>query len=173
MIQLIAIGAGALVAGVLGIAATRPDRFSVQRSTTIAAPPEKIHPWIDDFRRWGEWSPWEKMDPGMARTFSGAERGPGAAYAWEGKKVGAGRMEIRESTPRRVAIQLDFLKPWEAHNTAEFTLDPQGAGTRVTWAMHGASPFISKVMGMFIDMDRMIGKDFETGLANLKAAAER
>jgi hypothetical protein len=162
------------VAAVLVYAATRPDSFRIARSATIKAPPEKIFAQIDDFRRWTAWSPWEKIDPQLKRTYSGAGAGKGAAYAWEGNKdVGSGRMEIRESAaPSRILIQLDFLKPFEAHNTAEFTLQPGPQGTAVTWAMYGPSPFLSKLMGIFFNMDRMIGGQFEQGLANLKAISE-
>ena len=165
----------ALIAAVLAYAATRPDSFEVRRSTAIQAPPQKVFALIDDFHQWGAWSPWEKMDPAMKRTHSGAAHGKGAGYAWEGNsKVGQGRMEITESSPpSRVAIQLDFIKPFEAHNVAEFTLAPQGDATQVSWAMRGPSPYIAKLMGIFVDMDKMIGKDFEAGLANLKAAAEK
>ena len=171
MLPLLAIPA-ALIAGVLGYAATRPGHFRVQRTTRIAAPPERIAPFITDFHRWAEWSPYEKMDPEMKKTFSGAASGPGAAYAWEGKKTGIGRMEILEVTPSRIGIQLDFEKPFTAHNIAEFTFTPTAGTTTVTWAMGGPQPFSHKVMGVFINMDRMVGRDFETGLANLKAAAE-
>lgn len=164
----------AAVAALLVFAATRPDSFTVQRAATIAAPAERIFPYLNDFHRWGAWSPWEKLDPDLKRTFSGAESGPGAAYAWVGnKKVGEGRMEILESDPpSRLKIQLDFLKPFEAHNTTVFTLAPDGGGTRVSWTMHGSRNFVFKLMGIFMNMDRMIGADFERGLANLKAAAE-
>jgi uncharacterized protein YndB with AHSA1/START domain len=164
-----------LVVGVLGFAATRPDDFSVQRSVSIKAPPEKIYPMLVDFRQWPAWSPWEKLDPTMKRTLSGAPSGPGAVYAWDGSsKVGAGRMEIKEAAPpSKVSIQLDFIKPFEGHNIADFTLVPKGEQTEVTWLMHGPVPFVSKLMGVFVSMDTMIGKDFETGLANLKAAAEK
>ena len=173
MLHLIAIAAGAAIAGVLGIAARRPDTFRVQRTAVIDAPPERIQPLIEDFRRWAEWSPWEKLEPGMKRTFSGAASGRGAAYAWEGKKVGSGRMEITGTSPERTTIQLDFLKPWEAHNIATFTLQPRGGRTEVTWSMDGPSPFVSKVMGVFVSMDNLIGKDFAAGLAILKAIVER
>ena len=164
-----------LIAGVLGYATTKPDTFSVQRSASIKAPPEKIFAVVNDFHRWTEWSPWEKLDPAMKRTQSGAPSGKGAVYAWEGNgKAGAGRMEIIESTPAsKVGIQLDFIKPFEGHNIAEFTLAPQGDTTQVTWVMHGPTPFVSKVMQVFVSMDAMIGKDFEAGLANLKAITER
>ena len=175
MLKKIAIVVVILLAVVLGLAAAKPDTFRVQRSTSIKAPPEKIFPLLNDFHRWDVWSPWEKMDPAMKRTHSGAEKGKGAVYEWEGNdKVGKGRMEMTESTPpSKVVIKLDFLKPFEAHNTAEFTLQPQGDSTNVTWVMDGPAPFISKVMQVFVSMDSMVGKDFETGLANLKAAAEK
>src|SRR5882757_7570071 len=117
---------------------TKTDTFRVERSRTIAAPPEAIFPHINDFHAWGAWSPFERMDPGLAKTYSGAPSGKGAVYEWVGKKSGSGRMEIVSSeAPAKVVIQLDFTKPMQAHNTAEFTLEPQDAGTRVTWAMHG------------------------------------
>ena len=164
-----------IVAAILVLAAMKPDSFRVERSATIAAPPGKIHPLLVDFKQWPAWSPWEKKDPAMKRTHSGAPSGVGAKYAWEGNKdVGSGSMEIVESTPpAKLVVRLDFLKPFEAHNTAEFTLEPAAGGTRVNWAMYGPSPFFSKVMQVFMNFDRMIGRDFEEGLANLKAAAEK
>ena len=174
MLKTIAIIAVVLIAAILGYAMTVPDNFRVQRTTSIKAPPEKIFPLINDFHRWGSWSPWEKMDPEMKRTYSGAASGKGAAYAWQGNsKVGEGRMEIADtSPPSKVTIKLDFMKPFEAHNTAEFTLEPKGDSTNVTWAMYGPSQYMAKVIGVFVSMDKMIGKDFETGLANLKTVAE-
>ena len=164
-----------LIAAILVYAATMPDDFRVQRTTSIKASPEKIFALINDLHRWDSWSPWEKMDPAMQRTFSGATAGKGAVYAWQGNsKVGEGRMEIADaSPPSRVMIKLDFIKPIEGHNTAEFTLDPNGDSTNVTWSMYGPSGYIAKVIGVFASMDKMIGKDFETGLANMKAVAER
>ena len=175
MFKTIAIVVVVLIAGVLVFAATRPDTFRVERSVSIKAPPEKIYPYFDDFNRWAAWSPWEKLDPAMKRTFSGAPSGKGSVYAWEGNsKVGAGRMEILESSPSsKLLIKLDFIKPFEGHNTAEYTLTPSGETTQVTWAMYGPAPYVSKLMGVFVSMDKMIGKDFEAGLANLKAAAEK
>ena len=175
MFKTIAIVIAVLIAAVLVFAATRPDNFRVERSVTIKAPPEKIYPYFDDFNRWAVWSPWEKLDPVMKRTFSGPPTGAGAVYAWQGNsKVGEGRMEILESSPSsRLLIKLDFIKPFEGHNTAEYTLVPSGDTTQVTWAMYGPAPFVSKLMGVFVSMDSMIGKDFEAGLANLKAAAEK
>jgi uncharacterized protein YndB with AHSA1/START domain len=164
-----------LIAAILVYAATLPDDFRVQRTTSIKASPEKIFALINDLHRWDSWSPWEKMDPAMQRTFSGATAGKGAVYAWQGNsKVGEGRMEIADaSPPSRVMIKLDFIKPIEGHNTAEFTLDPKADSTNVTWSMYGPSAYIAKVIGVFASMDKMIGKEFETGLANMKAVAER
>lgn len=161
------------IAGVLGYAATRPGSFRVERSTRVAATPEQIAPHILDFRRWADWSPYEKLDPDMKKTFGGAASGRGATYNWEGKKSGVGRMEITDSSPSRVTIRLDFDKPFKANNIAEFLLQPTGDGTTVTWAMHGPQSYFFRVMGVFKSMDSMVGKDFETGLANLKAIAER
>lgn len=164
-----------LIAGVLAFAATKPDTFRVERSATISAPPEAVFPLINDFHNWEAWSPWEKLDPAMAKSHSGAASGQGAIYEWEGNSdVGKGRMEITESTPpSRIQIKLDFLVPFESHNTTEFTMQPAGGGTNVVWAMYGENNFIGKIMQVFMDMDSMIGKDFETGLANMKAVAER
>ena len=175
MIKTILILIVVLIAGVLVLASTKPDTFSVQRSTTIKAPPEKVFAVVDDFHRWTEWSPWEKLDPAMKRTLGGSPAGKGATYAWEGNgKAGQGRMEIIESVPSsKVGIQLDFIKPFEGHNIAEFTLTPQGDSTQVNWVMRGPTPFVSKLMQVFVSLDTMIGKDFEEGLANLKALAEK
>ena len=175
MLRKIALVVAVLLAGVLGYAATKPDTFRVERSATIDAPPEEIYALIDDFHHWGAWSPYEKLDPAMRRTHSGAMSGRGAVYAWASDgKAGVGRMEITEAAaPSRIAIQLDFTKPMKSHNIAEFTLEPAGGGaTRVTWAMHGPNHYVGKVMSVFFDVDHMVGRDFETGLANLKALAE-
>ena len=163
-----------LIAGIFAVALTKPDTFSVQRSVSIKAPPEKIFAVLNDFKRWPEWSPWEKLDPAMQRSHSGTPSGKGAAYAWKGNsEVGAGRMEIRESSPpNRVSMQLDFIEPFEGHNTADFTLAAKGDTTDVTWTMTGPTPLASKLMQVFVSMDTMIGKDFEAGLANLKALTE-
>jgi len=175
MFKTIALVVAAAIAVVLIYAATRPDTFRVERAIGIKAPPEKIFPLIADFHNWGEWSPWEKLDPAMKRTHSGAASGKGAAYAWDGNNdVGAGRMEVTAVTaPTQLAIHLDFARPFESHNVAEFTLQSQGDATNVNWAMRGPSPYLAKVMGLFCNMDKMIGKDFETGLANIKAVAEK
>ncbi len=155
--------------------ATRPARFEIRRSAIINAPPAKVFPLLNDFREWTAWSPWEKLDPALVRTHSGAASGPGAIYEWAGnKKVGRGRMEITATTPpTTVVIDLHFLAPFEARNVTEFTLASVGTGTNIVWKMTGANSFMGKLMGLFMNMDQMIGKDFEAGLANLKAAAER
>jgi hypothetical protein len=162
------------IAVILILASTKPDTFRVRRSLPIKAPPETLFALINDFHRWGAWSPWETRDPAMKRSFSGAPSGAGAVYAWEGNKnVGSGRMEILESNaPAKIVIKLDFFKPFEGHNTAEFTLLPQDGATAVDWVMHGPAPFMSKVMQVFMNFDTMIGKDFEQGLANLKKTTE-
>lgn len=175
MFAKIAILVAVIIAALLGYATTRPDTFRVERTISIKAPPERIFVHINDFHRWNEWSPWEKLDPAMKRSYYGITPGRGSAYAWEGNdKVGAGKMEILVSEPPlKVSIKLDFIRPFEGHNTAEFTLAGKGDTTDVTWAMFGPSPYISKVMGVFFSMDKLIGKDFETGLANLKAVTEK
>jgi len=155
-----------VVAVVLIFAVTKPDVFRVQRAAAMQAPPERIFSLINDFHQWGNWSPWEHRDPALKRTFSGNESGKGAVYAWDGNKnVGAGRMEILDAVLPKIVIKLDFIKPFEGHNTAEFTMLPRDGATDVTWTMYGATPFLGKVMHVFINMDRMIGKDFEPGLA--------
>jgi uncharacterized protein YndB with AHSA1/START domain len=164
-----------VVAGVLIYAANKPDSFRIERTATIKAPPDKIYAEIANLRGWSAWSPYERKDPDMERAFSGAESGRGAIYAWHGNKdVGRGRMEIVEATlPSKIAIKLDFIEPFEGHNMAEFTLVPTGDSTTVTWAMYGPSPYVAKVMGTFLDLDKMIGNDFEAGLAGLKTVAEK
>jgi uncharacterized protein YndB with AHSA1/START domain len=179
IIAIIAVVLAIVVAIVLILAATKPNTFSVQRATAVRAPPERIFPLINDFHQWGSWSPYENKDPAMKRSFSGAADGKGAVYGWEGNKnVGSGRMEIMDtSKPSKIVIKLDFFTSFEGHNTAEFTMLPQGDATslttNVTWLMHGPAPFMSKVMQVFINLDNMIGKDFEIGLANLKRLTEK
>ncbi|MEY4911034.1 MAG: hypothetical protein RL761_697 [Pseudomonadota bacterium] len=163
-----------IIAAVLIYAATKPDTFRIERSATIKASPEKISAYLTDFKQWAIWSPWEEKDPAMKRTFSGAVNGKGAIYGWEGNKnVGTGRMEILDVQPNKVTIKLDFLAPFEAHNTTEYDLVPQGDSTQLTWAMHGPANLMTKVMHVFMNMDKMVGPDFEAGLAKLKAAAEK
>lgn len=173
MIKKILLGLVVVIAAALAFAATRPDSFRIERSLIVQAPPQAVYPQIADFRRWQTWSPFEDLDPAMKRSYDGAERGQGAIYAWDGDKSGAGRMEIVEAVePSRIRIQLDFLRPFKARNTAEFVLTPEAGGTRVSWAMYGADPYIGKLMGLFFDRDAMIGKDFEKGLESLKSLAE-
>lgn len=163
-----------LVAAFLIYAATKPNTFRLQRSANINAPPEKISPFISDFHQWLAWSPWEKLDPELKRSFSGASQGKGAQYQWEGNSnVGTGGMEILEAAPSMIKLKLDFLKPFEAHNFAEFTLEPRDEATNVTWTMYGPQPFMAKVMNVFGMTERMVGPQFETGLNNLKAIAEK
>lgn len=175
MLKIIGIVVAVAIVGILVFAMTKPDTFRVQRAASIKAPPEKVFALINDFKAWGAWSPWEKKDPAMKRTFGAISAGKGAKYAWDGnKEVGQGSMEITEAVPSsKIALNLDFLKPFEAHNIVEFTLAAQGDTTTVTWVMHGPANFMSKLIQVFMNMDSMVGKDFEAGLANLKTAAEK
>jgi uncharacterized protein YndB with AHSA1/START domain len=163
-----------LIALLLVVVATRPSLFRVQRSASIAAPPELVFPLIDDFHQWEGWSPWDKLDLGMQKKYSGPARGEGATYDWSGNDdVGVGSMRILGSEPpRRVAIQLEFKEPWQATNVTTFELRPVAAGTEVSWAMEGQNGFMAKAASLFMDMDALIGKDFETGLSQLRSLAE-
>jgi uncharacterized protein YndB with AHSA1/START domain len=163
------------VVGVLVLAMTQPDSFQVQRAASIKAPPEKIFSILSDFRRSIEWSPYEKKDPNMKRAYSGAPSGKGAIYEWDGdRNVGAGRLEILDVSPAsKVVVKLDISRPFEGHNIVEYKLEPKGDLTNVTWAIRGPMPFMSKVMCVFFDIDKMIGNDFEAGLTELKAIAEK
>ena len=174
-IIIIAVIVAIAIAAVLILAATKPGTLRVQRSVSIKAPAETIFPLIHDFQQWRSWSPYENKDRAMKRTYSGAERGKGAVYAWDGdKNVGSGRMEILEaSAPQKIVIKLDFFTPFEGHNTAEFTMLPQGDGTHVTWVMYGPARFVTKLIQVFMNLDNMIGRDFEAGLANLKTVIEK
>ncbi len=199
MLKTILIVAASALALLLIYAATRPDTFRIERSTRIKAPPDKVFALINDMRSFNTWNPFEKKDPALKGSYSGAASGKGAAYAWQSDKVGVGRMEIIDTAapsqgnvalplsgipsgdgrrmssawgPSNVTMKLDFVKPLEAHNVAEFTLVPEGETTQVTWAMHGPSPYLAKLMQVFFSMDKLVGKDFEDGLANLKTLAE-
>lgn len=158
----------------LGYAATRPDTFHVERSASIAAPAAAIYAHVVDFRRWQAWSPWEKLDPAMKRELGGPETGVGATYAWEGNSdVGKGKMTITAAEPpSKLAVRLEFLEPFASTSVATFALAPEGEGTRVTWSMDGDQNFLAKVMCIFMDMDKLIGGDFEKGLASLKQVSE-
>ena len=176
IIAIIAVVLAIAIAIILILASTKPARFAIQRSAVMRAPAEAVFPLINNFHQWTKWSPWENRDPALKRTYSGAESGKGAIYAWDGNKnVGSGRMEILDaSSPSKITIKLDFLKPFEAHNTAEFSFVPErdSSATNVIWVMQGPTPFMSKVMQVFMNFDTMIGKDFEAGLAKLKTIAE-
>lgn len=162
------------VAALLGYAATRPDSFVIQRSTTISAPPERVFGLINDLHAFNTWNPWARKDPTAKMHYEGPASGPGAAYAWNSEALGQGRMQIVEAVPAHlVAARLEFVKPMASVNRVEFTLQPEGGATRVTWAMSGPMPFVSKLMTIFFSMEKMVGPDFEAGLANLKAAAEK
>ncbi|NOJ41606.1 SRPBCC family protein [Bradyrhizobium australiense] len=175
VIAIIAVILAIAIAIVLILAATKSNTLRVQRAVSIKAPAERLFPLISDFHQWRSWSPYEQKDPAMKRTYSGAESGKGAVYAWDGdKNVGSGRMEILEAlAPSKIVIKLDFFTPFEGHNTAEFTMLPQGDGTHVTWLMHGPANFMSRLIQVFMNLDRMIGRDFEAGLANLKTLTEK
>lgn len=175
--SVLSILAAILVLGVIAlllVVISRPDSFRLERAATIAAPPETVYALIADFRRWAVWSPWDKMDSALKRTYGGADSGVGATYGWEGDKTGVGRMEIIKAIPgERLEIKLDFIKPFEAHNIADFKLTPtEAGGTRVTWAMYGPQPFMAKLMSLVFSTEKMVGPQFDQGLADLKAAAE-
>jgi len=173
MIKTIALLLLAALALLLVVAANRPDSFHVERSITVQAPPERVFALINDLKQFNRWNPYEKKDPAIRGSYGERLAGPGARYAWESKEVGVGSLEITAATaPTRVAMRLDFVKPFEAHSQAEFTITPAGGAQQVSWAMQGPVPFVSKLMGLFFNMDRMIGQDFEAGLQNLKTLAE-
>jgi hypothetical protein len=174
MLKRVVIVLGLLVVGLLAVIAMRPDTFHVERSMTFTGPPAAAFGMVNDFHQWPQWSPWEKLDPGIKRTFGGSPAGMGALYSWTGNdKVGEGRMTITGSQPSsQVDIKLEFIKPWQATNATTFTFAPQGAETKVVWAMDGQSNFMSKAIGLVWNMDSLVGKDFERGLAQMKSAAE-
>lgn len=173
MFKKILIGLAAVVVAILVYATTKPDTFAITRNVTINAKAETIHGFLNDLNQWSAWSPWEKLDPEMKRTFSGPVSGPGSVYEWQGNStVGKGRMEILQSSPQQIRIKLDFVEPIEGHNITTFDLNENNGVTQVNWTMAGPNNFLSKVMQVFMNMDRIIGKDFESGLANLKARAE-
>jgi carbon monoxide dehydrogenase subunit G len=164
----------AAIAVVLLYATTRPDSFRVERSAQIQAPPGRVFPLINDLHAFNTWNPYEKKDPAIKGSYGAVTAGPGATYAWESDKVGLGDMRIETAVPdSTVTLRLTFVKPFAAVNQVTFTLAPAGDGTQVTWAMEGRLNYIAKLMHLFFNMDSMVGKDFEDGLANLKALAER
>jgi uncharacterized protein YndB with AHSA1/START domain len=176
MLKKISIAVGVIVVLFLVYAATGPDTFRIERTATIQAPPEKIYPYMSDFHKGDLWSPYERKDPAMKRTFSGPENGKGAVYEFDGdpKKTGKGRLEIIEAVPPvKVVLTLDMIEPIKGHNVVEYTLEPKGGGTSVTWAMTGKNTYLGKIVCTFINMDKMVGGDFEAGLANLKSLVEK
>ncbi len=170
----ILIALAVIVIGFLVVAALQSAEFHVSRSATVAAPPAIVFAEVNDFHRWEAWNPWGKIDPAMKQTYAGPPAGPGAVYSWAGNsKVGAGRMTLKENRPSEyIRIKLEFLKPFAATNIAEFTFKPEGDRTVVTWSMAGQKNFFSKAMGLVMNMDKMIGGQFEKGLADLTALAE-
>lgn len=163
------------VIALLLYASTRPSEFRVTRSQKMSAPPGAIFAQLNDLKKWAAWSPWDQMDPAMKKTYEGAESGEGATYAWAGNKnVGEGKMTIIESKPNEsLTIKLEFYKPMAGVSTAQFDLTPDGDGTNVTWSMDGTNNFVAKVVCLFMDMDKMIGGNFEQGLTQLKAIVEK
>ena len=174
MVRKVLLGVGAVLVLLVLVIATRPSTFHIERSITIAAPPEVVFAHIDDFHEWAAWSPWEKLDPQMKRTYGGAPKGTGATYGWTGNdQVGEGRMTITEAVPpSKVAIKLEFIKPFAMVNDTLFVLTPAGEGTKLTWNMDGRHNFVSKGMSLFMDMDKQVGPDFERGLAAIKDSSE-
>lgn len=173
-VSLVLVGLGVALLLLLAYAATRPDEFRVERRARIAAPADQVWPLISELRAFNRWNPYERKDPLIKSAYSGAAQGVGSRYDWDSKKVGSGSLEITAQKPgQAVQMKLDFVKPFEAHNLAEFTLQPMPDGaTEVRWAMSGPANFMSKLMGVFIDMDKMVGRDFEDGLQNLRQLAE-
>ena len=171
IVAILAVGVGGLVAYA---AMTQPDTFRVQRAMTINAPADKLVGILSDLRRGAEWSPYEKKDLAMKKTFSGPASGPGAKLEWDGNKdVGAGTLTVKDVTPSKVTLNLNMTRPMTANNIVEYSLAPQGNATNMTWALHGPMPLISKVMCVFMSLDKMVGGDMERGLKDLKALAER
>jgi len=174
MFMEIALGVVAVIVLLLVVIASRPATFRVERSAMIDAPAEVVFALVNDFREWLKWSPYEKRDPNLKRTYDGSGSGPGSVYAWAGNaQIGEGRMTITDSKPEeRIAIRLEFFKPWKATNGVEFKFKPVGSGVAVSWAMSGEKNFLCKIFSLFMSMDRMIGDDYDKGLAELKRQAE-
>lgn len=175
MMQTLLLLLAAIIGALLTYAAFKPNSFRLSRSITIVAPPQKVFGLVNDLRQFNAWNPWARMEPDSVITYGDTAVGVGGAYSWKGRKTGEGSMQITESVPaQRVSAKLDFVKPFEAHNQVEFTLQSSGdQAVSVTWAMHGPMPYLNRLMTIFFDMDKTVGKDFEAGLANLKALAEK
>jgi uncharacterized protein YndB with AHSA1/START domain len=174
MLVKILIGLAALVVLLVVVVALQPSEFRITRTATVAAPPSAVFAQVNDFHKWEAWSPWAKLDPAARNTFDGAPAGPGAVFAWAGNgQVGEGRMTIIESRPDElVRIKLEFMKPFAATNTAEFTFKPDGDRTAVTWSMYGHNNFIGKAVCLVMNMDKTLGGEFDKGLAAIKSVAE-
>ena len=174
MLPIILIAVAVIVALFVIIVATRPSDFRYTRAARISAPAEVVFAHVNDFHKWEAWSPWAKMDPNCKNTFSGPDSGVGATFAWAGNnKVGEGRMTVLEARPSElIRIKLEFFKPFKATNTAEFTFKPEGGQTQVTWSMFGKCNFMSKAVGLFMNCEKMVGGQFEQGLANLNSASQ-
>ena len=174
MLKKVLIGAAVVVLLFLAVVATRPSSYKVTRSAQVSAPPQTVWTQVADFHRWDAWSPWAKLDPAMKTTYHGPSAAPGSIYEWTGNdKAGEGRMTIVAARPgESVVIKLEFLRPFASQSDTTFTFAPRGGGTEVTWAMAGNNNFVGKVFCLFIDMDKMIGNDFEKGLLQLKTVAE-
>ncbi len=163
-----------IVAGVLFLASRQSSEMTVTRSLVINETSDKFFPLINDFHNWSKWSPYERLDLQMQKTYSGADFGVGSIYDWSGNsKVGKGKMEIIQSTPAKVVLDLNFEKPFKSHSITEFLFEQKGNQTKVTWLMSGPTPYIMKIMKLFINTDKMLGKDFESGLNSLKLVAEK
>jgi hypothetical protein len=174
MLKKILIALGAALVLLLIVIALQPAKFRIERSITMAAPPEAAFAQVNDFHAWNKWSPWDKLDPSLKRSYAGPSSGTGAKYAWVGNDdVGEGRMTIEKSSaPSEVQIKLEFLKPFAATNDTTFTFAKTAEGNKTTWAMEGDNSFMGKAFGLFMNMDQMVGKDFEKGLASMKTLAE-
>lgn len=175
MLPYILAGIAVLILILVVVVSMQPAAFRIERSMTKAAPPAAAFALVNDFHEWRSWSPWENVDPNLQRTYEGPTAGTGASYSWKGNgKAGQGRMTITESRPSElIQLRLEFLKPFKATNDVEFAFQPEGAGTRVVWSMTGTKGFVFKAFGLLMSMDKMVGGDFEKGLAAMKAAAEK
>jgi Polyketide cyclase / dehydrase and lipid transport len=174
MLMKVLVALGVIVAGALVVVATRPTEFRVTRTARIAAPPAAVFAQVNDFRKWDAWNPWAKIDPAMKQSYEGSPAGVGAVYTWIGNsQVGEGRMTLTESRPNElIRIKMEFFKPFAATSSAEFSFKPEGDQTVVTWGMEGRNNFMAKAVHLVMNMDRMIGGQFEKGLAQMKAVAE-
>jgi hypothetical protein len=174
MLKIILIALVVVAIGFVLVVAMQPSEFRIVRSATISAPPPAVFAQVNDFHKWEAWSPWAKLDPAAKTTFEGPFAGTGATFKWAGnKEVGEGSMTITESRPSDlIRIRLEFLKPFAATNTAQFSFNPAGNQTVVTWSMEGKNNFIAKAVCLFMNMDKMVGGQFEKGLANMKGVVE-